>query len=50
MYNNSNESAVETSDIGIMVIPYGKYAMSHFEIFKDEYKGHKDFYTVSGFK
>lgn len=29
-----NESAVETSDIGIMVIPYGKYAVGHFEIFQ----------------
>lgn len=34
-----NESAVETSDIGIMVIPSGKYAVGHFEIFQDEYKG-----------
>lgn len=38
-----NESAVETSDIGIMVIPYGKYAVGHFEIFQDEYKGAWDF-------
>ncbi|MEK7016027.1 AraC family transcriptional regulator [Bacillus sp. FSL R9-9410] len=34
-----NESAVETSDIGIMVIPSGKYAVGHFEIFQEEYKG-----------
>lgn len=34
-----DESAVETSDIGIMVIPSGKYAVGHFEIFQDEYKG-----------
>ncbi|EOP39234.1 AraC family transcriptional regulator [Bacillus cereus] len=34
-----NESAVETSDIGIMVIPSGKYVVGHFEIFQDEYKG-----------
>ncbi|HHT7082050.1 AraC family transcriptional regulator [Bacillus cereus] len=34
-----DESAVETSDIGIMVIPSGKYAVSHFEIQQDEYKG-----------
>ncbi|MBK5350365.1 AraC family transcriptional regulator [Bacillus sp. TH44] len=34
-----DESAVETSDIGIMVIPSGKYAVGHFEIFRDEYKG-----------
>ncbi len=39
-----NESAVETSDIGIMVIPYGKYAVGHFEIFQDEYKGAWDFF------
>jgi len=38
-----NESAVETSDIGIMVIPSGKYAVGHFEIFQDEYKGAWDF-------
>ncbi|MGG0707698.1 AraC family transcriptional regulator [Bacillus paramobilis] len=36
-------SAVETSDIGIMVIPSGKYAVGHFEIFQDEYKGAWDF-------
>ncbi|MDD1369155.1 effector binding domain-containing protein, partial [Bacillus sp. MHSD17] len=39
----SNESAVETNDIGIMVIPSGKYAVGHFEIFQDEYKGAWDF-------
>ncbi|MED2186019.1 AraC family transcriptional regulator [Bacillus wiedmannii] len=38
-----NESAVETSDIGIIVIPSGKYAVGHFEIFQDEYKGVWDF-------
>ncbi|PFV72432.1 AraC family transcriptional regulator [Bacillus sp. AFS059628] len=38
-----NESAVETSDIGIMVTPSGKYAVGHFEIFQDEYKGAWDF-------
>ncbi|MDC7974898.1 MULTISPECIES: GyrI-like domain-containing protein [Bacillus] len=38
-----NESAVETNDIGIMVIPSGKYAVGHFEIFQDEYKGAWDF-------
>ncbi|MGG3674782.1 GyrI-like domain-containing protein [Bacillus nitratireducens] len=38
-----NDSAVETSDIGIMVIPSGKYAVGHFEIFQDEYKGAWDF-------
>ncbi|CAM3873657.1 DNA gyrase inhibitor GyrI/SbmC [Bacillus mobilis] len=38
-----NESAVETSDIGIMVIPSGKYAVGHFEIFQDEYKGAWEF-------
>ncbi|MED0875718.1 AraC family transcriptional regulator [Bacillus mobilis] len=38
-----NESAVETSAIGIMVIPSGKYAIGHFEIFQDEYKGAWDF-------
>lgn len=38
-----DESAVETSDIGIMVIPSGKYAVGHFEIFQDEYKGAWDF-------
>ncbi|MEC5236136.1 AraC family transcriptional regulator [Bacillus mycoides] len=38
-----NESAVETSDIGIMVIPSGKYAIGHFEIFQEEYKGAWDF-------
>ena len=31
-------SAVETSDIGIMIIPSGKYAVGHFEIFQNEYK------------
>ncbi|MCU5279768.1 effector binding domain-containing protein [Bacillus thuringiensis] len=36
-------SPVETSDIGIMVIPSGKYAVGHFEIFQDEYKGAWDF-------
>ncbi|MED3054359.1 AraC family transcriptional regulator [Bacillus thuringiensis] len=36
-------SAVETNDIGIMVIPSGKYAVGHFEIFQDEYKGAWDF-------
>ncbi|MED3126472.1 AraC family transcriptional regulator [Bacillus wiedmannii] len=39
----ANESAVETSDIGIMVIPFGKYAVGRFEIFQDEYKGAWDF-------
>lgn len=38
-----DESAVETSNIGIMVIPSGKYAVSHFEIQQDEYKGAWDF-------
>ncbi|MBE7150096.1 AraC family transcriptional regulator [Bacillus mycoides] len=38
-----DESAVETSDIGIMVIPSGKYAIGHFEIFQEEYKGAWDF-------
>ncbi|MEB9618055.1 effector binding domain-containing protein, partial [Bacillus cereus] len=38
-----NEPAVETNDIGIMVIPSGKYAVGHFEIFQDEYKGAWDF-------
>lgn len=38
-----NESAVEPSDIGIMVIPSGKYAVGHFEIFEDDYKGAWDF-------
>ncbi|MGN4446798.1 AraC family transcriptional regulator [Bacillus cereus group sp. MYBK79-1] len=38
-----NESAVETNDIGLMVIPSGKYAVGHFEIFQDEYKGAWDF-------
>ncbi|HDR5269978.1 AraC family transcriptional regulator [Bacillus thuringiensis] len=38
-----NESPVETNDIGIMVIPSGKYAVGHFEIFQDEYKGAWDF-------
>ncbi|HDX9655959.1 AraC family transcriptional regulator [Bacillus toyonensis] len=32
-------SAVETSEIGIMAIPPGKYAIGHFEISQDEYKG-----------
>ncbi|PEV38867.1 AraC family transcriptional regulator [Bacillus thuringiensis] len=36
-------SAVETNDIGIMIIPSGKYAVGHFEIFQDEYKGAWDF-------
>ncbi|KAB2400349.1 MULTISPECIES: AraC family transcriptional regulator [Bacillus] len=36
-------SPVETSDIGIMVIPSGNYAVGHFEIFQDEYKGAWDF-------
>ncbi|PEF10617.1 AraC family transcriptional regulator [Bacillus thuringiensis] len=36
-------SAVETNDIGIMVIPSGKYAVGHFEIFQDEYKEAWDF-------
>ncbi|MED3062701.1 effector binding domain-containing protein [Bacillus thuringiensis] len=36
-------SPVETNDIGIMVIPSGKYAVGHFEIFQDEYKGAWDF-------
>ncbi|MGE7887188.1 AraC family transcriptional regulator [Bacillus cereus] len=38
-----DESAAETNDIGIMVIPSGKYAVGHFEIFQDEYKGAWDF-------
>lgn len=38
-----DESAVETNDIGIMVIPSGKYAVGHFEIFQDDYKGAWDF-------
>ncbi|MDA1635388.1 GyrI-like domain-containing protein [Bacillus cereus] len=38
-----NESAVETNDIGIMVIPSGRYAVGHFEISQDEYKGAWDF-------
>ncbi|MBE7121181.1 AraC family transcriptional regulator [Bacillus cereus] len=38
-----DESAVGTSDIGIMVIPSGKYAVCHFEIRQDEYKGAWDF-------
>ena len=38
-----DESAVETSNIGIMVIPSGKYAVSHFEIQQDEYKRAWDF-------
>lgn len=37
------ESAIETNDIGIMVIPSGKYAVGHFEIFQDEYKRAWDF-------
>ncbi|MGE7859596.1 AraC family transcriptional regulator [Bacillus mobilis] len=48
-------SVVETSDIGIMVIPSGKYAVGHFEIFQDEYKGAWDFlygewFPNSGYK
>ncbi|TKI94256.1 AraC family transcriptional regulator, partial [Bacillus cereus] len=39
----SDESTVETNDVGIMVIPSGKYAVGHFEIFQDEYKGAWDF-------
>ena len=42
------ESAIETNDIGIMVIPSGKYAVGHFEIFQDEYKEHGTLYMVSG--
>ncbi|PGU10156.1 AraC family transcriptional regulator [Bacillus cereus] len=38
-----NESAVETNDIGIMVISSGRYAVGHFEISQDEYKGAWDF-------
>lgn len=50
-----DESAVETSDIGIMVIPSGKYAVGHFEIFQDEYKGvwnflYGDWLPNSGYK
>ena len=45
-----DESAVETSNIGIMVIPSGKYAVSHFEIQQDEYKRAWDFYTVNGYQ
>ena len=45
-----DESAVETNNIGIMVIPSGKYAVSHFEIQQDEYKGAWDFYTVNGYQ
>ena len=41
-------SAIETNDIGIMVIPSGKYVVGHFEIFQNEYKGAWDFYTVNG--
>ncbi|OBZ55731.1 AraC family transcriptional regulator, partial [Bacillus cereus] len=36
-------SAIETNDIGIMVIPSGKYVVGHFEIFQNEYKGAWDF-------
>ncbi len=43
MYNNSEASAIETNDIGIMVIPSGKYVVGHFEIFQNEYKGAWDF-------
>ncbi|CCW08585.1 MULTISPECIES: AraC family transcriptional regulator [Bacillus] len=39
----SDESTVETNDVGIMVIPSGKYAVGHFEICQDEYKGAWDF-------
>ncbi|TXS01219.1 AraC family transcriptional regulator [Bacillus sp. SH7-1] len=39
----SDESTVETNDVGIMVIPSGKYAIGHFEIRQDEYKGAWDF-------
>ncbi|PEX83874.1 AraC family transcriptional regulator [Bacillus cereus] len=38
-----DESALGTSDIGIMVIPSGKYAIGYFEIYQDEYKGAWDF-------
>ncbi|EJP99527.1 AraC family transcriptional regulator [Bacillus cereus] len=31
------------SDIGLMTIPSGKYAVGHFEIFQEEYKGAWDF-------
>ncbi|WP_426949978.1 AraC family transcriptional regulator [Bacillus mycoides] len=34
-----DEASVGTSDIGIMAIPSGTYAIGHFEIFQDEYKG-----------
>ncbi|WP_324659447.1 AraC family transcriptional regulator [Bacillus cereus] len=39
----SDESTVETNDVGIMVIPSGKYAVGHFEICQDEYKRAWDF-------
>ncbi|MCZ6943964.1 AraC family transcriptional regulator [Bacillus mycoides] len=38
-----DEASVGTSEIGIMVIHSGKYAVGHFEIFQDEYKGAWDF-------
>lgn len=38
------------SDIGLMTIPSGKYAVGHFEILPDEYKGAWDFYTASGYR
>ena len=43
-----DESVIETNDIGIMIIPSGKYAVGHFEIFQDEYKGAWTLYMVSG--
>lgn len=45
-----DKSAVKTSDVGIMVIPSGKYAVGHFEIQQAEYKGAWDFYTVNGYQ
>ncbi|EJS69335.1 AraC family transcriptional regulator [Bacillus cereus] len=38
-----DEASVGTRDIGIMVIPSGRYAVGHFEIRQDEYKGAWDF-------
>lgn len=33
----------ENSDIGSMIIPYGEYAVGHFDIFQNEYSGAWDF-------
>ncbi|ARO59843.1 AraC family transcriptional regulator [Bacillus cereus] len=41
-------SAIETNDIGIMVIPSGKYVVGHFLIFKMNIKEHGISYTVNG--